>query len=267
MQLRRSPPHVRVVDDRPPPFRLPNAPAGAPKAPGSWTVLRSFDGYSVRAVAGVLLVSIPISIFLGFVMSNWIADSTIGQAKASAVATAQAVDTRVSDWVGERKAELRAIADDSVGSLDKPWLPARLLASDASHPAFENLQILNTQAKVVASTRPGVKLPAAPSGPAFTTSLDYPTLGPIQISGAQLDWLMTAPIRGPDGTSEGMVMGDLDVAGMGTLFNPYGDKTSTRNHEVHVVNDPHLLIFGSEWGIITDDPAGLAKGTLNPPAQ
>src|SRR5712664_2505506 len=267
MQLRRSPPHVRVLDDRPPPLRLPNAPAGAPKARRSWTLLRSFDGYSVRAVAGVLLVSIPLSVFLGFVMSNWIADSAIGQAKARAVATAQAVDTRINDWVGERKAELRAIADDSVGNLDKPWLPARLLTSDASHPAFEHLQIINTQGKVVASTRPGVKLPAVPSGPAFTTSLDYPTLGPIQISGAQLDWLMTAPIRGPDGTSEGMVMGDLDVAVLGTLLNPYGDKTSTRNQEVHLVNAQHLLIYSSEWGILTDDSAVLAKGTLKLPAE
>jgi methyl-accepting chemotaxis protein len=245
-----------------PAIHLKSIPSRATSTPSGWKLSRSFDSYSVRAVAGVLLVSIPISVFLGFVMSNWIADSTIGQAKARAVATAEAAGTRVTDWVGERKAELRAIADDNVGSLDKPWLPARLLASDASHPAFESLQIFNTQGKVVASTRPGVKLPAAPSGPALTTSLDYPTLGPIRISGGQLDWLVTAPIRGPDGTSEGMVMGDLDVAVLGTLLNPYGDKTSTRNQEVHLVNTEHLLIYSSEWGILPDDAAVVAKGTL-----
>jgi methyl-accepting chemotaxis protein len=229
--------------------------------------LRSFDSYSVRAVAGVLLVSIPISIFLGFVTSNWIGQTTIGQAKARSVATAEAVAVRINDWVGERKAELRAVADDTVGHVDATWLPGRLLASDASHPDFESMQIFDTHGKVVASTRPGVKLPAGPVGADFTKSLDYATLAPIQISAGQLDWLMTAPIRGPDGTSEGMVMGDLRLAELGTLLNPYGDEPSTRDQEVHVVNAEHLLVYSSAWGVLADDAAVLAKGALKVPAE
>src|ERR1700738_775697 len=113
MQVRLSPPHVRVLDERSPPLRLTGGPSKPENAPRGWRPLRSFNSYSVRAVAGVLLVSIPISIVLGLVMSNWIAETTIGQANARSVATAEVVGTRVTDWVGERKAELRALADDN----------------------------------------------------------------------------------------------------------------------------------------------------------
>ena len=267
MQVRHIPPHVRVLDDRSPPLRLTNASPGPANSPPSWNPLRSFNSYSVRAVAGVLLVSIPISIVLGFVMSNWIGETAIGQAKAQSMATAQAASARINDWVGERKAELRALADDSVGSLDKPWLQGRLLAADGSHPTFHSLQVFDTKGKVVASTRPGVRVPAAPTGAAFLTSLDYATLGPIQIAAGELDWIMTAPVRSPDGTSEGMVMGDLRPLALGALLKPYGDQASTRNQEVHLVNAQHLLVYSSGWGVLADDAAVLAKGILKVPAE
>jgi len=262
MQVRLSPQPVRVLDDRSPPLRLTNAPFGVTSAPRGWKPLRSLDNYAVRAVAGVLLVSIPISIILGLVSSNWIAETSINQAKAGAAATAQAVSVRVNDWVGERKAELRAIADDTLGHVAATWLPARMVSAASSHPAFESVQAFDTNGKMVASTRPGVQLPAPPKGPAFLNGLDYATFSQIQISGGQLDWLMTAPIRGSDGISEGMVMGDLNVAVLGLLLNPYGDQPSTQSQEVHVVNAQHLLIYSSDWGVLKDDTAVLAKGIL-----
>jgi methyl-accepting chemotaxis protein len=256
-----------VLDERSPPLRLKNVPSGVTSAPRPWRLLRSFDSYAVRAVAGVLVVSIPISIIIGLVSSNWIAETSINQAKARATATALAASVRVNDWVGERKAEIRSMADDSVGHVAAPWLQARLVSSDASHPAFESMQIFDTHGKSVASTRPGVQLPSPPSGPAFLTSLDYATLGPIQILGGQLDWLITAPIRAADGTSEGMVMGDLNVAVLGLLLNPYGDQPTSKDQEVHVLNAQHLLIYSSDWGVLTQDAAVLAKGILKVSAE
>ena len=267
MQVRHIPPHVRVLDDRSPPLRLTSASPRPANTPPGWNPLRSFNSYSVRAVAGVLLVSIPISIVLGFVMSNWIGETAIGQAKAQSMATAQAASARINDWVGERKAELRALADDSVGSLDKPWFQGRLLAADGSHPTFHSLQVFDTKGKVVASTRPGIRVPGAPTGAAFLTSLDYATLGPIQIAAGELDWIMTAPVRGSDGVSEGFVMGDLRPSALGALLNPYGDQPSTLHQEVHLVNASHVLVYSSGWGVLADDAAVIAKGTLKVPAE
>jgi methyl-accepting chemotaxis protein len=262
VQLRRSPAPVRELENRPSPLRLTDLPTAAGPAPRRWKPFKSFDSYAVRAVALVLLVSIPISVVLGFVTANWSAETSIKQAKTRVVATAEAVGVRINDWVAERKAELKAVADETVGHVDATWLPGRLLASDGSHPAFETVQIFDTTGKRVASTRPGVPLPSYPPGSAFTTSLDYATLGPIQISGGQLDWLMTAPIRGSDGVSEGFVMGDLNVAVLGRLLNPYGDEPSTRDQEVHLVNAQHLLVYSSDWGVLANDSEVVAKGIL-----
>jgi methyl-accepting chemotaxis protein len=64
-----------------------------------------------------------------------------------------------------------------------------------------------------------------------------------------------------------MVMGDLNVAVLGLLLNPYGDEPSTRDQEVHLVNAQHLLVYSSDWGVLRDDAAVLAKGTLKVSAE
>src|ERR1700693_1986575 len=86
MQLRRGPPEARAPDAHRPALRLVTAPTGATPAPRGWWHSRSFDRYSVRVVAGLLLVSIPVSVLLGFVVSNWSAQTSIDQAKARAEA-------------------------------------------------------------------------------------------------------------------------------------------------------------------------------------
>jgi hypothetical protein len=112
MQLRRGPPDARPFDARTSALRLVKAPTGNTIAPRGWTPWRLFDRYSIRIVAGVLLVSIPTSILLGVVESNWGRQTSIDQAKARAQATAESTAVRMTDWVAERQAELRTIAED-----------------------------------------------------------------------------------------------------------------------------------------------------------
>src|ERR1700693_265015 len=126
MQLRRGPPDDRVLDLKQPALRLVKAPTGAKSAPMRWSPLRSIDGYFLRVVAGLLVVFIPISILLGLVMANFSAQTAIDQTKARAEATAESAAVRISDWVAERKAELRAVAHDRVGELSEPGLNAAL---------------------------------------------------------------------------------------------------------------------------------------------
>src|SRR5882724_3342110 len=77
MQLRRGPPLVRPPGPNPPAIRLLRAPTGATRTSRGWTLRRLFDSYTVRIVAGMLLVSIPLSIVLGFVMANWSAQTSV----------------------------------------------------------------------------------------------------------------------------------------------------------------------------------------------
>ncbi len=263
MQLRRGPPPVRTPDARTPALRLIKAPERAIRTSGRGARWRWVDSYSLRVVAGVLIVSIPISVVLGFVMSNWSAQTAMDQAKARVEATAESSAVRINDWVAERQAELRQVAGAQVGELSKPGLNANLVASLSSHSSFEALQVSDLRGNVVAATRPEIGLSTTPSGADFAHSLSVETIGPVGIGQAGLDWLLTAPILGPDEKPQGVVVGDLNVAALGKLLNPYGlDNPITRDQEIHLVNMQHLLVYSSDWGVVVDDPILVGKGAL-----
>src|SRR3984893_10530921 len=205
MQLRRGPPEAPLRPIQKPALRLVTAPPGAVGAPRGWRRWRSFDSYFLRIVAGALLVTIPASIVLGFVMSTWSTQTSIDQANVRVQATAESVEFRITDWIAERKAELRSIAQGNVGQIGKLGLDTRLLASIDSHPSFDDIQIPDLGGKVVASTVPGEVL-ATPEGMTFAQSLSIETLGSMAKRGAGgLQWIMTAPIVGTDGKPQGVV--------------------------------------------------------------
>ena len=257
MQLRRGPPEPQIPDARAPALRLVKAPIGARRTSRGWN-RRFLDNYSLRVVAGALLVSVPTAVLLGLVMSNWSTQTSIDQAKATAQATAEASAVRINDWIAERKAELRAVAQNNVGQLKQPSLNARLVAAGVAHPSFEVLQINDASATVIASTNRAEELNARPSGSTFANSLSVETMG-----ASGVDWVMTAPIVGTDSKAQGVVVGVVFLAVLGRLLNPYGLDTSTGfEQEVHIVNLQHLLLYSSDWGVVPDDAAMMAKGAL-----
>src|SRR5712691_5823854 len=186
MQLRRGPPQVRAPEIPTPALRLVQAPRRGTSTPRRRARWGWVDSYSIRVVAGLLLVSIPISILLGFVMANWSAQTAIDSAKARVEASAESSAVRINDWVAERQAELRHVASEQIGQLATPGLNANLVASMASHPNFEALQVSDTRGNVVASTRPQIALSDTPSGAPFTTTLSVETMGRIGLGQAGL---------------------------------------------------------------------------------
>jgi methyl-accepting chemotaxis protein len=268
MQLRRGPPAARDVPTRAPALRLVKAPLGPLGARPRWRGWRSFDGYSLRAVAGLLLVSIPVSVLLGLVMSNFSSQTTIDQTKARAEATAESAAVRINDWVAERKGELRGIAQSYLGELHAGGLNEDLSAAGPSHADFSTIQIFDPAGKLLASSRPGAVLSGRPVGFAFTNSLSVETLGPIERSTDGLDWIITSPIVGSDSKSQGVIVGDLSLSILGRLLNPYGlDTSTTQDQEVHLVNAQHLLLYSSAWGVIQGDAGILARGSLTVAAE
>jgi methyl-accepting chemotaxis protein len=230
--------------------------------------MMGFDSYSFRIVAGLLAVSVPFSILLGFVMADWSAQTSIDQSKARAEATAESVAVRISDWVVERHAEFRRLAADQAGHLSNSNLSASLVATLITEPSFESLQVYDLREIAVASSQAGLALSPRPSGAPFATSLISPTMGPITIGKAGLDWLMTAPILGADEKSQGVLVGDLSPAVLGRLLNPYGlDAAIANDQEVHLVNAQHLLLYSSDWGLHLDEAMAIAKGALRQVAE
>ena len=240
------------------------APLGPTRAPRRRSTWRTVDGFFFRVVAGVLLVYVPVAIVLGFVMANWSAQTSIDTAEARAEATAQSAAVRVIDFVAERRAQLRSVAQNNVDELTTPDLTSRLVATTTSQSAFDGFQIYDLRGKSLAVSEPGLTLSPTPTGSTFENSLSVETMGPVVLRGpVGLDWIMTAPIVGLDSKPQGIMVGNLDVAVLGRLLNPYGlDVSTVSDQEIHLINAQHLLLYSSAWGVLKDANEIVTKGAL-----
>ena len=240
------------------------APLGPTRAPRRRSTWRTVDGFFFRVVAGVLLVYVPVAIVLGFVMANWSAQTSIDTAEARAEATAQSAAVRVIDFVAERRAQLRSVAQNNVDELTTPDLTSRLVATTTSQSAFDGFQIYDLKGKSLAVSEPGLTLSPTPTGSTFENSLSVETMGPVVLRGpVGLDWIMTAPIVGLDSKPQGIMVGNLDVAVLGRLLNPYGlDVSTVSDQEIHLINAQHLLLYSSAWGVLKDANEIVTKGAL-----
>jgi methyl-accepting chemotaxis protein len=229
----------------------------------------SVDGYFFRVVAGVLLVYVPVAVVLGFVMANWSAQTSIDSAKARAEATAESAAVRINDFVAERRAQIRAVAQDNVDALKSPDLTARLAAYFKVQSTFDGIQIYDLKGRSIAVSEPGLDLSPTPSASTFANSLSIETMGPVILHGrVGLDWIMTAPIVGSDTKPQGVVVGNLNVAVLGRLLNPYGLDVSTVNdQEMHLINAQHRLLYSSAWGVLKDEDAIVPLGALTVAAE
>ncbi|MHB8588321.1 MAG: methyl-accepting chemotaxis protein [Candidatus Dormibacteraceae bacterium] len=267
MQLRRGPPGAHLPVARAPALRLVKVPADI-RAPTGWRDWTSFSRYTLRVVAGIMLVSIPLSIILGFVISNWSAQSSIDQSKARAEATAANTALRIGDWLSERQAELRIVANENVGQLSQPWVPDRLRAAAPSHPSFQTIQLFDATGALIASSGSPAALSTAPTGATFANSLSVESMGPIQLSQGGIEWLLTSPILGPNKQPQGLVVGNLNPEILGSLLVPFGLAHEIRtDQEVHAINAKHLLIYSSDWGVLPDDQSMIARGSLRTAAE
>ncbi|MEP6752363.1 MAG: methyl-accepting chemotaxis protein, partial [Candidatus Dormiibacterota bacterium] len=94
--------------------------------------------------------------------------------------------------------------------------------------------------------------------PWFGQALYIPTQHPVGDGATGLVWIITEPIVGANGSSQGAIAGDLLVAKMtGLLGRPASEQ------EVHVANTEHVLVLSSDWGSLTNDEGLKAKGALS----
>src|ERR1700693_2834191 len=199
---------------------------------------RPWDSFFMRVVGGSLLVSLPVVAILGLLTFQEGLQTSTAAATARSQATAEATAIRIGAWLGERKAELRHIAQDSITHTGKPGVDAVLARPDGSDPAFEAIEIVSTSGKVIAATSGDSDLRDA-AVVTITNSLRLEAIQPIPKAGKRLLWMMTEPIVGLDGKTVGVVAGDLNVSALATLLDPYGRATGSKFQEVHVANGAH----------------------------
>ena len=74
-----------------------------------------------------------------------------------------------------------------------------------------------------------------------------------------LIWIITAPIVGTNGASQGTVAGDLLVAKLERTPGSPNPKT----RRIHVANSDHLLVLSSDWGPLTERSGPRRQGALS----
>ena len=261
MELRRGPPPVDPNLVTPTLRVLEAVPAGGALAHRRRALWRRWDSYFVRMLAGSLGVSVPIIVIVGLLISNFALQTTTDQASARSQAAAQAAAYRVDDWVVERQGELGQLAHDVA---DRVSGPGRVTTDEvqARIRNFDEIEIVDTDGHVVATSAQtshvGVVNPTW-----FAKSLISATIQPVQRDSAGLSWIMTSPIIGGNGQSQGVVVGDLNVGLLFRLLAPFASSSgASGNQEVHLVNADHFLVYSSDWGIVTNGTILIAKGSL-----
>jgi methyl-accepting chemotaxis protein len=210
-------------------------------------------------LAGSLAVSVPIYIVAGFLISGFAVRTTTDQARARSEAIAQSAGFRVDDWVRERQGELAQLARDSADRLSGP-LAITTVEVQARVKYFDEIEILNASGQVVATSAATSHVALASAG-LFATSRTAATVQPIRPDGAGLSWIFTAPITSGQGSTEGVVIADLNIGLLFRLLTPFASDNG-RSQEVHLVNAAHYLVYSSDWGIVSNGKDLIAKGSL-----
>lgn len=266
MELRRGPPGLRQPEKPATNIRVLKTTHGAGlTSPNPWGRLRSVDSYFVRVLAAALALTIPIGVLLGFLVSNFAVELSTQQAEARTQASATGSAIRITDWLSERKAEVRILANSEVGKVGQAGLNSDLLAAAPSHTAFDVVQVVSPAGKVLASTQRGADPLVA--GAALAETLVSETLQPIQITAGSPSWIMTAPIIDAEGLAQGAVVADLGIGVLGRLLDPYGNTSAGVGQEVHAVNAEGYILYSSDWGFLIDDNAITSHGALSLRAQ
>jgi methyl-accepting chemotaxis protein len=223
---------------------------------------RRWDSFFARVLAGSLLVSLPVVAILGVLTFEQGLRASTDAATARTQATAEAAAIRIGAWLGERKAELRQLAQDEINRIGQHGINTIVARPAGADQSFSAIVTVDANGKVVVGDAGDPELENAAIVTVGNTLINE-TLQPIRLEAAGLLWIMTAPIIGADGKTQGVVAGDLNVAALGTLLDPYGRAAPANgNQEVHVATGTHLIVYSSSWGAFINDADLVSRGSL-----
>jgi methyl-accepting chemotaxis protein len=222
---------------------------------------RPADTFFTRVLAGSLLISLPLMASLGALMYAQGLQSSAREAGLQTQASATTTADRIEQVISGSQAYLAQLAREAVapagrrGPLGKPL-------ENASDPAFEAIDIVDATGALVAATADNADLKAVGQTGWFGQALYIATEHEISNGATELNWIITAPIVGSNGASQGAVVGDLKVAQLSALLGSPGS-----DGEVHIANGEHLLVISSAWGSLVSDDGLPALGALTTKAE
>jgi methyl-accepting chemotaxis protein len=221
----------------------------------------SVDTFFTRVLAGSLLISLPAMVILAGLMFAQELQSSTDLANGRSEATATAAAGRITAWVREPASYLAQLARESIVPIGHTE-PSGIPLKTAVNPSFDAIEVLDSSGALIATTALDPDLPGVGKAVGFGEMLYSPTLLPIDKGKVGLVWIITAPIVGGDGISEGVVAGDLNITALSPLLGP-----TTPDQEIHVVDSRHFLVFSSDWRPLTSDSDLAARGSLSVKAE
>jgi len=254
VELRRR--ELRAEPDpkpRPPMIPLPVKPARA-QAIGNGRRRRIyFNSFFTRVLAGSLLISLPAMVVMGALMFIEGVQSSTRAANLQTESTAVGTAARIGDWIRGPQSYIADLARASIG----PRAAVTSGMDHAANPEFDALELVDNNGNVLAASASDADLQAVGSAPWFGSGLYFAAVQPISQGRHGLVWMVSAPVIGPDGASQGVVVGDLNISELSSLL---GSRAS--NREVHLVNADHLVVLSTDWIPVVSDADLAAKGAL-----
>jgi methyl-accepting chemotaxis protein len=216
------------------------------------------DRFSVRLVAAMLAVSLPLMVVLAVLLTTQASASLTAAGKQRGVTIARAVALRLEDWLSERMGDTSIIAQQIAAQPDRASSAAILARVGKIYDDYSLLEATDLSGRVLNSSRPGVTLAVrdaswfriAAGGKAVITS-------PVK-HGEHMEWIIARPILGRDAQPRGVIVADLDPSTLVHLLNPELDGGT----QVVAVDDQGRLIYDTAQGVLATDTEMLASGSL-----
>jgi methyl-accepting chemotaxis protein len=212
--------------------------------------------FSVRLVAGLLGVSIPVMVVLSVVLTRS-ASSSLEDASASAARAAAAASAlRVDDWVGDLKASVSAVGLVTGAHLNDGALAGELARSTKLYDDFDRFAVLDTAGHLRAAVPADSPIVVTGRETWFQAALGGPTITDIMRAGDGLGWYVAAPVKDANEVTVGVVVGDLKEQ---ALQNLIGSRSAGGNVQVRAFDRDHLLVFNSAHTGAGDDATLLGQ--------
>lgn len=223
------------------------------------TLARLSGHYRYRLMAGVLLVTLPISAAMALLLTTRASSSLAASHQRGAERIAQALSAHVEDFISERQESLALIAAQASGNPSDPALHQLVTNVADTYGDYKIIEVTDLSGTVMTASSPQSSFDPsriswfgeAVRGQAVLTS-------PVATNG-QIQWALAAPILASDGQPAGVVVALLTSKTLPLLLDP--KLTNDTDVQTVAVDSHHELVYDSSMGNVRGATL-LADGCL-----
>src|SRR5205807_2449483 len=173
--------------------------------------------YRSRLVAGMLAVILPLMLGFAAILTAGASTSLRASSERKGVGVARAVTLRLEDWLGERRSDLKNIADQASAGLADPLTASLVDDVDKTSGDFTVIEVTDLAGRVLASSHPERSFDPSGQGTFRAAASGQPVLDTVVAVDGHLRWNLEQPVLDGTGRPQGVVVGDLNPTVLATL--------------------------------------------------